>query len=219
MKSKISILIAEDHALLRSGIRTLLDREPDMQVIGEAATGEAAVQFVRERMPDVVLMDLNMPGRGGLAAIAEIVQLSAAIKILVVTMHKTDEYIYETLRSGVVGYILKESAHDELVDAIRRVLEGKIYVSPEVSQAVISHMVSAPRNSEPERNPLGKLSERELEVFRLVAEGYANKQVARQLNLSVKTVEKHRSNVMRKLNLRNAANLVSFAISVGLIKV
>ncbi len=219
MKSRISVLIAEDHALLRAGVRTLLDREPDIEVIGEADTGEEAAIIARQRSPDVVLMDLNMPGRGGLHAIREIKQWAPEIKILVVTMHKTDEYIQEALRNGASGYILKESAHSELIFAIRRVYEGKTYVSPDVSDAVIANMFLANPTAAPPPVATTTLTARELEVLKLVAQGYANKQVADRMNLSIKTIEKHRSSMMKKLNLRNTVMLVSYAINNGHIKV
>ncbi|MGI9133924.1 MAG: response regulator [Rhodoferax sp.] len=217
IKQKISVLIAEDHALLRVGIRILLDKEPDIQVIGEACTGEEAIVLAKEKSPDVILMDLNMPGRGGLYALAEIKKSAPSIKVLVVTMHKTGEYIRQALHNGASGYILKETAHAEIVFAIRRILEGKTYVSPDVSDAMIAGIVSSARNDVPSPQAPIALTSRELAVLKLVVAGYVNKQVADQMKLSIKTIEKHRSSLMRKLNLRNTAMLVTYAMNNGLL--
>ncbi len=213
MSSQYSVLIVEDHALVRAGICALLARESDIVVVGEVATGEEAVKIACAIRPDVVLMDLNMPGRGGLHAISEIRKFAPTVKILVITMHKSDEYIHEALRSGASGYILKESGHDELIFAIRKVLTGKIYLSPDVSERVISNMVSVQQREASATIPVESLTARESEVLKLVAQGEGNKQIAHRLNLSVKTVEKHRANLMRKLGLRNAAMLVAYAIN------
>lgn len=219
MTQRYSVLIVEDHALVRAGIRSLLNREPDLDIVDEVATGEDAVRVACAKQPDVVLMDLNMPGRGGLHAISEIKRLAPSVKTLVITMHKTDEYIHEALRSGASGYILKESGHEELIPAIRRVLTGKIYLSPDVAERVVSNMIS---DTQKPAAPVvvaavDSLTSRELEVLKLVAQGEGNKQIASRLNLSIKTVEKHRSSLMRKLGLRNAAMLVTYAISNGLV--
>ena len=212
MTPKYSVVIAEDHALLRAGMCALLASEEDLEIVGEAATGEDAVLMACNLNPHVVLMDLNMPGRGGLLAIAEIRRRAPEVKILVITMHKTDEYIQEALRSGASGYILKESGHDELRTAIRTVLQGKVYLSPDVSARVVSNMFTPGGRAAPVATAVESLTSREREVLKLVAEGHGNKQIALHLSLSVKTVEKHRASVMRKLNLRNVAMLAAFAI-------
>lgn len=215
--TKRKILIAEDHALVRAGICALLSGEPDFEVVAEVATGEDAVKMASEKSPDVVLMDLNMPGRGGMHAIGEIKRRTPNAKVLVITMHKTDEYIQEALRSGASGYILKESGHDELRAAIRTVLSGRVYLSPEVSERVVSSMITTNTRAATGATPLETLTAREREVLKLVAEGMGNKEVANLLNLSIKTVEKHRANVMLKLGLKNVAMLTSYAISNGIV--
>ena len=219
MTPKHTVLIAEDHALLRAGMRALLASEPDIEVVCEVDTGEDAVRMACALKPSVVLMDLNMPGRGGLHALAEIKRREPQIKLLVITMHKTDEYIQEALRSGASGYLLKESSHEELRIAMRTVLAGKVYLSPDVSARMVSNMIGAGSRPAATSTALDTLTTREREVLKLVAEGLGNKQVAHQLSLSVKTVEKHRSSLMRKLGLRNVAMLASYAFSNGIVTV
>jgi DNA-binding NarL/FixJ family response regulator len=212
--TKKRVLIAEDHALFRAGLRAMLNAEADLEIVGEVQDGKDAVRMAVSLTPDLILMDLNMPGSNGLNAIAEIRKRVAEIRILVITMHKTDEYIQEALRNGASGYILKESGPDELLTAIRTVLGGKVYLSPDVSERVVSGMLNGgPRETSEPTTPLDTLTVREREVLKLVAEGHGNKHIANYLNLSVKTVEKHRSSFMHKLGLRNAAMVTAFAIS------
>lgn len=218
MTIKKRVLIAEDHALFRAGLRALLNSEADLEIVGEVQDGKEAVRMATSLTPDLILMDLNMPGSHGLGAIGEIRKRVPDMRILVISMHKTDEYIQEALRNGASGYILKESGPDELLMAIRTVLAGKVYLSPDVSERVVSGLLSgSPRDSSDATTPLDTLTAREREVLKLVAEGHGNKHIANYLNLSVKTVEKHRSSLMHKLNLRNAATLTAFAISNGII--
>jgi DNA-binding NarL/FixJ family response regulator len=214
MTIKKRVLIAEDHALFRAGLRAMLNSEADLEIVGEVQDGKEAVRMATSLAPDLILMDLNMPGSHGLGAIAEIRKRVPDMRILVITMHKTDEYIQEALRNGASGYILKESGPDELLMAIRTVLGGKVYLTPDVSERVVSGLLNgSPRDTADATTPLDTLTSREREVLKLVAEGHGNKHIANYLNLSVKTVEKHRSSLMHKLNLRNAAMLTAFAIS------
>lgn len=216
--TKKRVLIAEDHALFRAGLRAMLNAEADLEIVGEVQDGKDAVRMAISLSPDLILMDLNMPGSNGLGAIGEIRKRVPEMRILVITMHKTDEYIQEALRNGASGYILKESGPEELLTAIRTVLSGKVYLSPDVSERVVSGLLSVGQRETGEATtPLDTLTVREREVLKLVAEGHGNKHIANYLNLSVKTVEKHRSSLMHKLNLRNAAMLTAFAISNGII--
>jgi DNA-binding NarL/FixJ family response regulator len=216
--TKKRVLIAEDHALFRAGLRAMLNAEADLEIVGEVQDGKDAVRMAISLSPDLILMDLNMPGSNGLGAIGEIRKRVPDMRILVITMHKTDEYIQEALRNGASGYILKESGPEELLTAIRTVLSGKVYLSPDVSERVVSGLLSVGQRETGEATtPLDTLTVREREVLKLVAEGHGNKHIANYLNLSVKTVEKHRSSLMHKLNLRNAAMLTAFAISNGII--
>jgi DNA-binding NarL/FixJ family response regulator len=209
------IVIVEDHTLFRAGLNALLNQDPTLKVVGEFDNGRDAMRAIPTLKPDLVLMDLSMPGMGGVEAISEIKRRSPEQRIIVLTIHKTDEYIHETLRLGANGYVLKDATHEELRTAIRTVLAGRTYLSPDISGRVITTYVGG-RKSIAAARPLDKLSLRERQVLKLVAEGHANRQIAKYLSLSVKTVEKHRSNLMRKLDLHNVAALTMFAVENGL---
>jgi DNA-binding NarL/FixJ family response regulator len=214
MSDRITIVIAEDHALLRDGVRTLLSQEPDIEIIGETDNGKDAIRIACALHPRLVLMDLSLPGIHGLDAIAEIKRRMPDIKILVVTMHKTDEHINDALRVGASGYFGKDSNYLELLAAIRAVLLGKIYLSPDISERVVSNYFSGETKSASNRD---KLSIRENEVLKLIAEGNSNKHMASYLGLSIKTVEKHRASLRHKLGLRNASMLTAYAIEKGIV--
>jgi DNA-binding NarL/FixJ family response regulator len=210
------ILLVEDHTLLRAGLRALLLQDPDLEIVGEADNGRDAVRAMSALAPDLVLMDLSMPGLGGIEAIIEIRRRSIETRIIVLTIHKSDEYIHAALHAGANGYVLKDATHDELRGAIRTVLSGKTYLSPDVSSRMIATYLSG-ADARVVVRPWDTLTHREREILKLVAEGRANRQIAEYLNLSVKTVEKHRSNLMRKLDLHNVAMLTTFAIENGLL--
>jgi len=218
--SKYTILIAEDYALIRAGIRSLLAAEADLEVVGEVDNGKDAVRQAVALNPSLVLMDLSMPGSNGMDAIGEIKRRNPDTRVLVLTMHKTDEYIQEALRMGASGYILKESSYNELITGVRTVLSGKIYLSPDVSERVVNSFIMSPPSATPNNtggSTWNSLTVREREVIKLVAEGSSNKEIADYLCLSIKTVEKHRSSLMRKLNLRNSAMLIAYAIEKGIV--
>ena len=216
MKKKQRILIVEDHTLLRAGLSALLSQDPDIAIAGELDNGRDAVRSIAALSPHLVLMDLTMPGCNGIEAIVEIKKRFPNVKILVLTLHKSDEYIHESLRAGADGYILKDASHDELRVAIRSVLNGKTYLSPDISSRVVTGYLGAGKS--PSVTSLWEtVTHRERQVLKLVAEGNSNKYIAEYLCLSVKTVEKHRSNLMRKLDLHNASALTAFAIERGLV--
>jgi len=218
MSGKYRILIVEDHTLLRAGLRALLSQDQDIEIVGEADNGRDAIRAVGALTPDLVLMDLNMPGMNGIEAIAYIKRRYPDTQVLVLTIHKTDEYIHESLRAGANGYILKDASHDELRIAIRSVLNGKTYLSPDISSKVITGYLGTGSKAAPATSsPWDTLTHREREVLKLVAEGHPNKYIADYLSLSVKTVEKHRSNLMKKLDLHNASTLTAYAIEKGLV--
>jgi DNA-binding NarL/FixJ family response regulator len=216
MGGKKRILIVEDHTLLRAGLRALLSQDPDIEIVGESDNGRDAVRLIGTLAPNLVLMDLTMPGMNGIEAIADIKRRYPETRVLVLTIHKTDEYIHESLRAGADGYILKDATHDELRIAIRSVLNGKTYLSPDISGKVINRYLGSGKSSTP-ASAWDSLTHREREVLKLVAEGHPNKYIADYLCLSVKTVEKHRSNLMKKLDLHNASTLTAYAIEKGLV--
>jgi DNA-binding NarL/FixJ family response regulator len=216
VKEHRRILIVEDHAMLRAGLRALLSQDQDIEIVGEADNGRDAVRMIGVLAPHLVLMDLSMPGMNGIEALTDIKRRYPATRVLILTIHKTDEYIHESLRAGADGYILKDATQDELRIAVRSVLNGKTYLSPDISEKVINGYLGSGKPS----NPLSAwdtLTHREREILKLVGEGNPNKFIADYLNLSVKTVEKHRSNLMKKLDLHNASMLTAYAIEKGLV--
>ena len=216
MKEKQRIVIAEDYTILREGLRVLISANPDFEVVGEAEDGREAIQCVEKFKPDLVLTDLSMPRMNGLDAIREIKRRNPKTKVLVLTVHKAEEYILSTFKAGADGYLLKDSTHAELVLAVRKVLSGKHYISPEVSEKVIEGYLEGKKTLK-DKTSFETLTSREREILKLIAEGYKNKKIADDLCISVKTVEKHRANLMEKLNLHNAQTLTTFAIEKGLV--
>jgi DNA-binding NarL/FixJ family response regulator len=213
---KYRIVIAEDYTILREGLRALLSSRPEFDIVGEAEDGRVAVQCVERLKPALVLMDLSMPRMNGMDAIREIKKRSPKTKVLVLTVHKAEEYILATFRAGADGYALKDSTHTELVIAIKSVLAGKPYLSPGISEKVIEGFLEGKRTLKT-RTAYDSLTHREREILKLIAEGYKNKEIADSLCISVKTVEKHRANLMEKLALHNVQALTTFAIEKGLV--
>ena len=216
MNQKQRILLVEDHTLLRQGLCSLLSSDPNIEVVGEADNGKDAIRLAGSLSPNLILMDLSMPGTNGTESIREIKKRYPAIKILVLTVHMAEEYIREALHAGTDGYVLKHATHDELILAIKSVLNGKTYLSPDIAEKVVSGYLDGGKGINPV-SAWDSLTLREREVLKLIAEGQGNKHIANYLCVSVKTVEKHRSNLMRKLNLHNAAVLTSFAIEKGMV--
>ena len=216
MTGKQRVFIVEDHTLLRAGLRALLSQDPDLEIVGEADNGRDAIRAIGSLAPHLVLMDLSMPGMNGIEAMQDIKRRNPQTRVLVLTIHKTDEYIHESLRAGADGYILKDATHDELRVAIRSILNGKIYLSPDISGKVI-HGYLGTGKADNVGTTWDTLTHREREVLKLVAEGHPNRYIADYLCLSIKTVEKHRSNLMKKLDLHNASTLTSYAIEKGLV--
>ncbi|MCK4976094.1 MAG: response regulator transcription factor [Anaerolineales bacterium] len=214
---KIRILLADDHTILRDGIRSLLEDESDMTVIGEAEDGHSAVKLVKKLDPDVVLMDIAMPLLNGLEATRQIKRDNPQTKVLVLTMHENEEYIRQVLAIGAMGYILKDAAARELLGAIRAVYRGEAVLSPAITRLVIEDYLRW-GDLQPESDSSG-LSPREREVLQLVAEGYTNKQIAEILSISIKTVQAHRSNLMSKLDLHDRGELIKYAIQKKIIEI
>jgi DNA-binding NarL/FixJ family response regulator len=208
---KTRILLADDHTVVRGGFRMILSAQPDMEVAGEATNGREAVKAAEALKPDVVVMDVSMPELNGIEATRRIGDVSPRTRVLALSMHKDSVYVREILRAGARGYLLKDASDADLVNAVRAVARGEGYLSPAVSDAVLSdyrkHVT----------NPIDLLSSREREVLQLIAEGKTNKEIANALNLSVYTVEAHRGRLMEKLNLHSTSELVRFALRNGLI--
>ena len=215
MKSPVRILIADDHTILRAGIRSLLDMVPDFQVVGEVDNGKDAIYQVGQLTPDLLLTDLSMPRTDGTEAIEHIKSRYPDIKILVLTVHKTEEYVHAALKAGANGYVLKDDTSDELIAAIKNIAAGKTYLSPSICNEVVMGYLADP-GKERILTSIEQLTSREREVMKLIAEGQRNKDIAEYLSISLKTVEKHRSNLMKKLDLHNASSITSYAIKNGL---
>jgi DNA-binding NarL/FixJ family response regulator len=209
------VLLIEDHTLLRAGLCALLSQDDEFLVAGEFENARDGIRSIPLLNPDLILMDLSMPGMNGIEAITEIKNRFPKVRILVLTLHRAEEYIHESLRAGADGYILKDASHDELRTAIRSVLGGKTYLSPDVSAKVVTGFLG--KSTINTNTAWSTLTNREREVLKLVAEGHTNRVVAEFLSLSIKTVEKHRSNLMHKLDLHNAPMLTAFAIEKGLL--
>jgi DNA-binding NarL/FixJ family response regulator len=216
VNEKKRIVLAEDHTLVRAGIFSLLSKEPDLEIVGETDNGKDAARLAGALSPDLILMDLNMPGTNGLEAITLIKKRYPNIRILIVTMHRTEEFVQETVRAGANGYLLKNATHDELLLAVRSVLSGKIYLSPDISIHVLNGFIGKGR-ARPDYGGWGSLTLRERQILKLIGEGRQTREIATYLSLSAKTVEKHRSNLMRKLDLHNVSAVTTYAIEKGLI--
>jgi two-component system response regulator NreC len=215
--NKIRVLLADDHTILRDGIRALLEDQSDMEVIGEAEDGQATVKMVAKLKPDVVVMDIAMPLLNGLEATRQIQRDYPQVKVLILTMHENEEYIRQVLAAGALGYVLKDAAARDLLGAIRTVNQGEAVLSPAITRLVIEDYLRW-GDIRPEDTSNG-LTLREREVLQLIAEGYTNKEIAEILNLSVKTIQSHRTNLMNKLDLHDRGELIKYAIQKKIIDI
>ena len=213
---KIKIVIADDHTIFRQGLRMLLAQEDDMEVVGEAADGIEALELAKKYNPDVILLDIAMPNMDGVKVAGTIKKRFPQIKIIVLTSYSDDQFLFEFLKLGVSGFVLKDSASQELIYSIRKSNEGMVFFDPSVSKKVMEKFTQVSGGKSDFVN-YGKLSDREKEVLRLVAEGCATKEVAEKLYISPKTVENHRANIMKKLNIRDRTGLTKYALRLGLI--
>lgn len=210
------ILVTDDHTIVRKGLRSLLDAEEGLEVVGEAKSGREAIEKTEELCPDVVLMDFSMPDLNGLEATRQIKQHQPEVKVLILTMHDNEEYVFEMLRAGASGYVLKQSATSELILAIEAVSQSKTFLSPSISGSVIEGYLNRGK-SIPNGDSYDSLTRREREVLQLIGEGLSTRAIAERLTISIKTVESHRSNVMEKLGRQNIADLIKYAIRKGLV--
>jgi DNA-binding NarL/FixJ family response regulator len=215
-KDPFRILLVEDHTILRHGLRSILSSEPDLEIVGEAEDGLKGIRAAQDLEPDLVLMDLSMPKMDGLQAMREIKRSDPEIKVLALTVHKSDEYIIAALNAGANGYVLKDSTQSELLGAIRDVLGGRFFLSPEVSEKVIGGFIDANKGIK-KKSAWDTLTSREREILKLIAEGFKNREIGDYLCISIKTVEKHRANLMQKLDLHTVAALTALALEKGLI--
>jgi DNA-binding NarL/FixJ family response regulator len=216
MGKRKKIIIAEDQTLVRQGLRSLLDSESELRVVAEAENGLEAIRIAAKHKPDLILLDLAMPRLSGISALKEIKRRFPGIKILALTFHTSEEYILEAFKSGADGYCLKNDTHAELLSAIRHVLSGKVYLSPLISDKVLKGYLEKRQQKVPDTS-LEKLTQREKEVLKLVGESYTSPEIGNILCISTKTVDKHRSNIMNKLNLHSASALTAYAIGKGLV--
>jgi|SRR5689334_4582548 two-component system, NarL family, response regulator NreC len=216
-QAKVRVLLADDHTILRAGLKMMLNAQPDIEVVGEASDGRQVVVEAQRLLPDVILMDITMPEVNGIEATRQVKRLLPETRVLVLTMHENEEYLFQMLRAGAAGYMLKEAADTELISAIRVVSSGRFYLSPSAQTMMVSDYLQRVRTGE-ERDSYGALTEREREILKLVAEGYTNAQIGERLFISPKTVDTHRTHIMDKLNLHSRAELVKYAMRRGLLE-
>jgi two-component system, NarL family, response regulator NreC len=209
----IRILLADDHSVVRAGLRTLIKTEPDFDLVGEAADGNQVLQLASQLKPDIVVMDVSMPGLGGIDAMQKLKELVPQTRVLILTFHEDESLVRKAISSGASGYIIKRAAESELINAIRIVSQGDVYIHPSMTRALIRDLIPIlqKRPTEP------SLTAREIEVLRLIVRGFTNNQIARNLSLSTRTVEGHRASLMDKLNLHSRVELVEWAEQHGLL--
>ncbi len=214
MNNIIRVLIADDHTIVRSGVRLLLEAETDIEVVGEALDGKEAIALVEQLHPNVVLMDIAMPGVDGLEATKKIISQWPETKVLVLTMHRSDEYFFEMIKAGASGYVLKGAETNELIHALRVVAKGEVFLYPSMAGKLVKGFLDSLDGN---NNALSNLSKREQEILRLLADGYTNKEIAEKLVVSPSTVHTHRSNLMNKLNLNSRRDLIQYTRRKGII--
>ncbi len=212
----IKLVIADDHALFREGVRALLTAHDNLEVVGEAADGSEAIEQVKKFHPDILLLDIAMPGLGGLETTLELKKLAPEVKILILTQYADKEYLFRFLKAGVSGYVLKRAAGSDLVSAIKAVHQGGTFIHPDVAPAVVEGYLSGVTPAAQE-DPYESLTDREKQVFKLVAEGKTNKEIAEMLSISVKTAMAHRAHLAEKLGIHNKAELVKLALQRGIV--
>ena len=210
MSNKISVLIADDHSMVRQGLKQILELEPDISVIAQASNGDEAVRMARINKPDIILMDINMPGTNGLQAIKELKQENHPSKVIVLTIHEDREYLFKTLQMGAEGYVLKDAEPSVLIEAIRSVFNGQSFIQPNMTKELVREFNRVTLH-EKDKHDDNNLTSREVEVLDLIAEGMINKEIAKQLYISEKTVKNHVSNIFKKLNVSDRTQAAIYA--------
>ncbi len=215
---RIRVLIADDHTIVREGVRMILSSYPDIQVVGEAETGEQAVSMAAALRPEVVVMDISMPGMNGIEATRTIRRRNPDVSVLALTMHEDDHYVFQLLRAGASGYVLKRAAATDLIEAVRAASRGEAFLYPSVARTVVQDYLRRIESGEATRERFDGLTAREREVLALIAEGHTNQEIANRLYISIKTVQTHRAHIFEKLDLHDRTELVRYAIRKGLIE-
>jgi two-component system response regulator NreC len=214
---KIKILVVDDHAIVREGVRMILAKEPDLEVVGEAGDGAQALELTERMRPDVVIMDISMPGMGGIEATQTLRAQHPDVQVLALTMHEDESYVFQLLRAGAAGYVLKRAAAQDLVQAVRAAAKGDAFLYPSVARKVVEDYLKRVESGE-ERERYDGLTGREKEILTLIAQGLSNQQIAEKLYISIKTVQTHRAHILEKLGLHDRTELVRYAIRKGLIE-
>ena len=209
------VLLADDHSLIRIGVRTLVEQLGGMEVVGEASDGRMALEMIKKHYPDLVLMDIGMAGMNGLEATARVTKDFPGVKVIILSMHATEEYVWQALRAGACGYLLKDSGLSELELAINAVMKGEMYLTPTVNKKVVMDYME---RLDTDQTPIERLTRRQREILQLIAEGNTVKEIAWELNLSAKTIETHRSQLMDRLDIHDVAGLVRYAMRMGIIE-
>jgi two-component system nitrate/nitrite response regulator NarL len=213
IKQKIKVLVADDHPVVRKGLQSCLERQESLKCVGEAADGDEALEKTLTLKPDVVLLDISMPRRDGLAVTAALRKEAPQVKVLILSMHSNKEYLFRIIQAGAHGYVSKGASPDQLLHAIQSVHRGETFFSPEIAQAALNQLV----NNGGKKEPFAQLTSREREVLILIAQGRSNKEIANQLGIGVRTIETHRERIMRRLDIHSVAGLTKFAIANGLV--
>jgi len=216
--NKITVLLADDHTVVRQGLRSLLAAEPDIEIVGEAENGRQAVQMAKNLTPNIVVMDIAMPQLNGLEAARQIMEANPTAKVIMLSAHSDDAYVEQATNAGAVGYLIKQTSSHDLCKAIREVQRGNTFFSPSIGKHLKHQYEKSPQRAGLSKKRGADLSSREIEVLQLIAEGKANKETADELGISIKTVEKHRQQVMNKLNIHEVAGLTRYALSQGLVE-
>jgi DNA-binding NarL/FixJ family response regulator len=216
-KDNYRILLADDHVLIRHGIKNITNKDEKFRVVGEVGNGKELMEFLKTSEVEIVILDISMPGIGGMEAIGLVKRQYPLVKILMLTMHKNKQYFYNAMSAGADGYLMKDDSDEELLVALNKILSGKSYISPSMTDDFADDVISMYRNEK--KSPFQEMTKREKEILQLVVQGYTSKKIAKQLNLSQRTIDHHRSNLLRKFKRKNSVDLVNYAVRNGFVNV